>query len=600
MALDTMKGLKRTHYCAQIPLEPCEVTVCGFADRVRDMGNLIFINLRDRTGIVQLAFNDRTEREIFEKAQSVHSEYVLMAKGKVCPRESVNSKLATGAVEIIVSDLRILSKAQTTPFEVTNSDKVNEELKLRYRYLDLRSPKLQSNLIFRHRLAKAAREYFYENDFLEIETPMMMKSTPEGARDYLVPSRVHNGSFYALPQSPQIYKQLLMVSGFDRYVQTARCFRDEDLRADRQPEFTQIDLEMSFTDVDGLIEMGEGFLKHVCKEVLGREIETPLPRYTYAQAMNRFGTDKPDTRFEMEIMDITDVAKRIEFPVFASALESGGSVRAITAKNAASIYTRKEIDKLIEHAKGIGAKGLAYIRYTADGANCSFKKFLANGDLERLLEATGAEQGDLVLIAADKEKIALPVLGALRLIIAKRLDIIPPDKLNFLVITQMPFFEYDEESGSWIAMHHPFTMPLEECLDSLDSDPASVRAQAFDFVLNGVELSSGSMRITDYELQQRMFEALGMSDEEIKAKFGFLVDAYHYGAPPHGGMGFGLDRLAMTLSGADSLRDVVAFPKVQNASELMSECPAEVDASQLDELGICIKEKADLKACEEE
>ena len=592
MKLDSMKGLKRTHYCAEVPDDAKEAVVCGFADRVRDIGHNIFINLRDRTGIVQLAFNDDTDRAVFEKAQQVKSEFVLMAKGTVRPRESENAKLKTGKIEIAVTDLRILAKAETTPFEVTNSDKVNDELKLRYRYLDLRNPRLQKNLIMRHEIAKAAREYFYSNGFLEIETPMMMRSTPEGARDYLVPSRVHKGSFYALPQSPQIYKQLLMVSGYDRYVQIARCFRDEDLRADRQPEFTQIDLEMSFVDVDGLIEMGEGFLKHICKQVLGKDIPTPLPRITFADAMNRYGSDKPDTRFGMEIQNITEAVKGIEFPVFTGAVEAGGSVRAIVAEGAAATYTRKEIDKLTDHAKGIGAKGLAYIRWTADGANCSFKKFLGEDDLDKLLAALGAKEGDLVLIAADKDKIALPVLGALRLIIAKRMDIIPADKLNFLVITEMPFFEYDDESGKWLAMHHPFTMPMEECLDSLDSDPASVRAQAFDFVLNGVELSSGSMRITDFELQQKMFEALGLTDEEIAAKFGFLVDAYRYAAPPHGGMGFGLDRLAMMLCGADSLRDVVAFPKVQNASELMSACPAQVDPEQLAELSIEVSKTA--------
>lgn len=588
MKLDSMKGLHRTHYCAEVPETSQEVVVCGFADRVRDLGHNIFINLRDRTGIVQLAFNDDTDRAVFEKAGQVKSEFVLMAKGEVRPRESENTKLKTGKIEVAVTDLRILSKAETTPFEVTNSDKVNEELKLRYRYLDLRNPRLQKNMIMRHEIAKAAREYFYANGFLEIETPMMMRSTPEGARDYLVPSRVHNGSFYALPQSPQIYKQLLMVSGYDRYVQIARCFRDEDLRADRQPEFTQIDLEMSFVDVDELISTGEGFLKHVCKQVLGMDIPTPLPRLTFADAMECYGSDKPDTRFGMEIRNITEFVKDIDFPVFTGAVENGGSVRAIVAEGAAATYTRKEIDKLTEHAKGIGAKGLAYIRWTADGANCSFKKFMTEEQTSALLEKLGAKEGDLILIAADKDKIALPVLGALRLIIAKRLDMIP-DTMNFLVITEMPFFEYDEESGKWLAMHHPFTMPMEECLDSLDSDPASVRAQAFDFVLNGTELSSGSMRITDFELQQKMFEALGMSDEEIQAKFGFLVDAYRYAAPPHGGMGFGLDRLAMMLCKADSLRDVVAFPKVQNASELMSACPAQVDPEQLDELGIAVK-----------
>ena len=585
---DTMKGLKRTHYCGEVPLTPAEVTVCGFVDRVRDVGNIIFINLRDRTGLVQLAFNDETDREVFAKAQQVKSEYVLMAHGTIRDRDEANPKMKTGKIEVAVDDLRILSKAQTTPFEVTNSDKVNDELKLRYRYLDLRNPRLQKNLIMRHEIAKAAREYFYANDFLEIETPMMMRSTPEGARDYLVPSRVHKGSFYALPQSPQIYKQLLMVSGYDRYVQIARCFRDEDLRADRQPEFTQIDLEMSFTDVDGLIAMGEGFLAHIMKKVLGKEIALPLPRLTFADAMNRYGSDKPDTRFGMEIQNITDAVKGIDFPVFTGAVEAGGSVRAIVAEGAAATYTRKEIDKLTEHAKGIGAKGLAYIRWTNEGANCSFKKFLKDGDLEKLTDALGAKEGDLVLIAADKDKIALPVLGALRLIIAKRLDMIPADKFNFLVITEMPFFEYDDESGKWLAMHHPFTMPMEECLANIDSDPASVRAQAFDFVVNGIELSSGSMRITDYELQQKMFEALGLTDEEIAAKFGFLVDAYRYAAPPHGGMGFGLDRISMILCGADSLRDVVAFPKVQNASELMSACPSVVDAEQLEELGIAV------------
>ena len=586
---DTMKGLKRTHYCGEVPLDGGdEVVVCGFADRVRDVGNIIFINLRDRTGLVQLAFNDETDRDVFATAQQVKSEYVLMAKGVIRDRDQANPNMKTGKVEVAVTDLRILSKAQTTPFEVTNSDKVNDELKLRYRYLDLRNPKLQQNLIKRHEIAKAAREYFYQNGFLEIETPMMMRSTPEGARDYLVPSRVHKGSFYALPQSPQIYKQLLMVSGYDRYVQIARCFRDEDLRADRQPEFTQIDLEMSFVDVDELISMGEGFLAHVCKSVFGKEVALPLPRLTFKDSMERYGSDKPDTRFGMEIQNITDTVKGIEFPVFTGAVEAGGSVRAIVAEGAAATYTRKEIDKLTEQAKGIGAKGLAYIRWTNEGANCSFKKFLADGDLERITTALGAKEGDLVLIAADKDKIALPVLGALRLIVAKRLDMIPQDKLNFVVITEMPFFEYDEESGKWLAMHHPFTMPMEECLKDLDSDPASVRAQAFDFVLNGTELSSGSMRITDFELQQKMFEALGLTEEEIAAKFGFLVDAYRYAAPPHGGMGFGLDRLTMTLCGAESLRDVVAFPKVQNASELMSACPSAVDAEQLEELGISV------------
>ena len=587
MKLDSMKGLKRTNYCSVDYTVGQTVTVMGFADRVRDMGNLIFINLRDRTGLVQLAFNDETDRAVFEKAQQVKSEYVLAAVGTVRERESKNPKLRTGNIEIAVTELRILSAAETTPFEVTNSDKVNDELKLRYRYLDLRNPKLTQNLITRHEIARVTREYFYENGFLEIETPMMMKSTPEGARDYLVPSRVHHGKFYALPQSPQIYKQLLMVAGYDRYIQLARCFRDEDLRADRQPEFTQVDLEMSFVDQEDIQEVIEGYIQRLFKEVMGKDVKLPIERLTFADSMARFGSDKPDTRFGLEIEDITDKVKDIDFVVFKSAIEAGGSVRMINVKNGASTYTRKEIDKLTEHAKGIGAKGLAYIRW-ADEPNCSFKKFLGEGQQEKLLADLGAEKGDLILICADKDKVVLPTLGALRLICGKRLDLIPDDTYNFVWITEMPFFEWDEENETWVAMHHPFTMPMEECLEYLDSDPGSVRAKAWDLVLNGTELSSGSMRITDPALQQKMFEALGMTDEEIEAKFGFLVDAYRYASPPHGGMGIGLDRIAMIICGADSLRDVTAFPKVQNASELMSGCPSVVDEKQLEELSIAI------------
>ena len=585
---DTMKGLKRTHYCGEVPNDEQEVVVCGFADRVRDIGNLLFINLRDRTGLVQLTFNDETDRDIFTKAQTVRAEDVLMVKGDVKKRESVNDKLKTGQIEIHVKDLRVLSRAETTPFEVTNSDKVNEELKLKYRYLDLRNPKLQNNIITRHNIAKVAREYFYENDFIEIETPMFMKSTPEGARDYLVPSRVHPGKFYALPQSPQIYKQLLMISGFDRYIQLARCFRDEDLRADRKPEFTQIDLEMSFVDEEDIRQCVEGFVSRLFKEILGEDITLPLPRLTFADAMNRYGSDKPDTRFGMEIQDISDWAGKTDFVVFKGAVENGGSVRAVVAKNAASVYTRKEIDKLTEHAKGIGAKGLAYVRWVDDAPSCSFNKFMKDGELDEMLSQLGAQKGDVVIIVADKDKVTLPTLGALRLIMGKRLELIDESKHNFLWITEMPFFEYDDESGKWLAMHHPFTMPMEECIEYLESDPAKVRAKAWDLVLNGVELSSGSMRITDCALQEKMFELLGMGKEEIEQKFGFLVDAYKYAAPPHGGMGIGLDRIAMIICGAQSLRDVTAFPKVQNASELMSQCPAEVDQAQLDELHIKI------------
>lgn len=588
--MDTMSGLKRTHYCGDVEGIGNEVVVGGYVQKVRDLGNLIFIDLRDRTGIVQLAFDDATDRDIFKKASSCHSEYVLMAKGVVRERESKNPAIKTGNIEIDVKDLRVLAKAQTPPFEIVDDTNVNEELRLKYRYLDLRRKVLQDNLIMRSKIAKVARDYYYENGFIEIETPMMIKSTPEGARDYLVPSRVHHGKFYALPQSPQMYKQLLMISGFDRYIQLARCFRDEDLRADRQPEFTQIDLEMSFVDVEDILEMNEGFIKRLFKEVLDVDIPLPLPRLTYKEAMERYGSDKPDTRFDMEIVDLSDIVKDCGFGVFTSAIENGGSVRAICAKDAAKTLTRKEIDKLTEYVKGIGAKGLAFIRWVDEEPSCGFAKFLENGELNQILEKTGAEKGDVVLIVADKNKVTLPVLGSLRLKVAKQLDIIP-EGYNFLWITEFPFFEYDEDSNTWIAMHHPFTMPMDECIQYLDTDPGKVIAKAYDLVLNGTELSSGSIRITNSELQEKMFKALGLSDEEIEAKFGFLVEAYKYGAAPHGGMGIGLDRLAMIMTGNDSLRDVTAFPKVQNASELMSGAPNVVDSEQLEELAISIVEK---------
>ncbi len=583
--MDTMQGLKRTNYCGETNGIGKTVVVGGYVQKVRDLGTLIFIDLRDRTGIVQLAFDDGTVREVFEKASSCHAEYVLMAKGTVRERESKNPDLKTGDIEIYVDDLRILAKAQTPPFEIVDNTNVNEELRLKYRYLDLRRKTLQDNLIMRSKIAKTARDYFYENGFIEIETPMMIKSTPEGARDYVVPSRVHHGQFYALPQSPQIYKQLLMIAGYDRYIQLARCFRDEDLRADRQPEFTQIDLEMSFVDVEDILEIGEGFISRLFSEVLNVNIPTPLPRLTYREAMERYGSDKPDTRFGMEIINISDLVTESGFGVFSSAIEAGGSVRAIVAKNAASTLTRKEIDKLTEYVRGIGAKGLAFVRWVEDEPSCGFAKFLAEGELDAILNRVGAEKGDVVLFVADKDRVTLPTLGALRLKVAKQLDIIP-EGYNFLWITEFPFFEYDEDSNSWIAMHHPFTMPMDECIQYLDTDPGKVIAKAYDLVLNGTELSSGSIRINDYELQQKMFEALGLSDEEIESKFGFLVDAYKYGAAPHGGMGIGLDRLAMLMCGAESLRDVTAFPKVQNASELMSGAPGTVDEEQLKELSI--------------
>ena len=583
-----MTGLKRTHYCGDLRISDVdkEVTVCGWVQRCRDLGQLIFIDLRDRTGVVQLAFNDKTDKEIFDKAFACRSEFVLAAKGKVLERSSKNSEIPTGDIEVLVTDLRVLSKAQTPPFEIVDNTETNEELRLKYRYLDLRRRPLLNNLMTRSKIAKTARDYFAENGFVEIETPMMIKSTPEGARDYLVPSRVHNGKFYALPQSPQIYKQLLMVSGFDRYIQLARCFRDEDLRADRQPEFTQIDMELSFVDVEDILEINEGLFKRIFKDVLNKDLKTPFERMTYKEAMENYGSDKPDIRFDMKIQDISDLVKDCGFGVFTGAIENGGSVRAIVAKNAASVYTRKEIDKLTEYAKGIGAKGLAYVRWV-DEPNASFKKFMTEEELNAVYERLQAEKGDVILIVADKNSTVFSTLGALRLKIAKRLDIIP-NEFKFLWIVDFPFFEYDEESGEWLAMHHPFTMPKEECLQYLDTDPSKVTAKAFDLTLNGIELSSGSMRITDPELQQKMFKALKLTDEEIEAKFGFLVEAYKYGAPPHGGMGIGLDRVAMLLCGADSLRDVTAFPKVQNASELMSSCPAPVDKESLDVLGIAI------------
>ncbi len=587
---ESIKGLKRTAYCAEFDMKNVgeEITVFGWVQRQRDLGNLIFIDLRDRSGIIQLSFNDNTDREIFEKAKSARTEWVVAAKGVVAERESKNKEIPTGDIEVMVNDFRIVSKAQTPPFEVEKAFEVGDDTTLKYRYLALRNEKLTKNILMRHKIAKIARDYFYDNDFIEIETPMMIKSTPEGARDYVVPSRIHNGKFYALPQSPQIYKQLTMIAGFDRYIQLARCFRDEDLRADRQPEFTQIDLEMSFVDCDDIMSMAEGFIVKLMRETIGVEIPEKLPRMTFEEAMNNYGSDKPDTRFDMLIQDISDWADKTDFVVFKNAIAEGGAVKAIVAKGGAAAYSRKKIDKLTEHAKGIGAKGLAYIRWADAEPNCSFNKFLKDGELAELISQLGAEQGDAVFIVSDKTRKALTIMGALRLIVAKELGIIPEGKWNYLWITEMPFFELDEDTGEYVAAHHPFTMPLEESIQYLDTDKSKVKAEAFDLVLNGTELSSGSMRITDTKLQTKMFELLGMTQEEIDAKFGFLVDAYYYAAPPHGGMGIGLDRLAMLICGADSLRDVVAFPKVQNASELMSGAPSFVDDAQLDELGLTV------------
>ena len=586
---DLMTGMKRTHYCGEVSAADAgkEVVVGGFTNKQRDKGELVFIDLRDRTGIVQLVFDDTTDRAVMAKAKEARSEYVLMARGVVRMREAPNPEIPTGYVEIYVTELRILARAQTPPFHITDSTDTNEELRLRYRYLDLRRRELQQNIIKRAKITSVAHQFFADEGFIEIDTPMMIKSTPEGARDYVVPSRVHKGTFYALPQSPQMYKQLLMISGFDKYVQFARCFRDEDLRADRQPEFTQIDLEMSFVDMEDILGMGERFVKYLMKNVMDVDIPTPLPRLTYQESMERFGTDKPDIRYGMELTNISDLVADSGFGVFTGAIAAGGSVRGITVKGGASVYSRKEIDKLTGQAKGIGAKGLAFVRCVDEKPSCSFAKFFSEEQLAAILQRLGCERGDVALIVADKDSVTLPVLGALRTTCAKRMDMIP-EGWAYVWIVEFPFFEKDDE-GNWVAMHHPFTMPMDECLPYLDSDPGRVRAKCYDLVLNGVELSSGSMRITDSELQQHMFRSLGLSDEEIEAKFGFLVDAYHYGAPPHGGMGIGLDRLTMLLCGAESLRDVTAFPKVQSASELMSGCPAPIDAAQLKELGILLE-----------
>lgn len=583
--------MKRTCYCGEFTEELIgrTVTACGWVQRMRDLGGLIFIDLRDRTGIIQLQFDENISKAAFDTAFKVRSEYVLEVTGVLQKRGgAVNTNLATGALEISAQEIKILGKSETPPFEIVENSNVNEELRLKYRYLDLRRSDLQKNILLRHKIAKVTRDYFDENGFIEIETPMLIKSTPEGARDYIVPSRVHKGSFYALPQSPQMYKQLSMVAGFDRYMQLARCFRDEDLRADRQPEFTQIDLEMSFVDMEDVLEIGQGYLQRVFKDVLDVDIPLPLPRLTYADSMNRYGTDKPDIRFGMEITDITDAVKDCGFAVFSGAVSGGGSVRAINVKNGAAKLTRKEIDKLTEHAKGIGAKGLAFIRLTDDVVTCSFAKFMTDEQMTRILELTDACTGDVVLIVADvKNSVVLSTLGALRLIAADKVGV---ERTGFapLWITEFPFFDWDEDNKCYVAMHHPFTAPMDECLEYLETDKSKVRAKAYDLVLNGIELSSGSIRITDPELQERMFNMLGMSHEEAEQKFGFLMGAFKYGAPPHGGMGIGLDRLVMQMVGAQSLRDVVAFPKVQNASELMSQCPSEVSDAQLEELGIKI------------
>ena len=589
--MDNLKNFRRTNYCGELRLSDAGKTVslCGWVQRQRDLGGLIFVDLRDRTGLVQLSFDDSTAKDIFEKASTLRSEYVVAATGLVRERESKTNKIATGDIEVYVTQLRLLAKADTPPFEIVENSKANDMLRLKYRYLDLRRPDMQHAIATRHKVTKVARDYFDEQGFLEIETPMLTKSTPEGARDYLVPSRVHPGKFYALPQSPQQYKQLLMLSGFDRYMQIARCFRDEDLRADRQPEFTQIDLEMSFVNEDDVMEIQEGFLKRVFKEVLDVDVQTPFLRMPWREAMDRFGSDKPDTRFGLEIQDVTEVFRGTEFKPFAAVLEAGGTIRAINAKGLADKLSRKNIDKLGEVAKTYGAKGLAYSRLTADGTSSSFEKFLTDAEKAALYAALNAETGDVLLLVSDTDWVkACTALGQVRLDIARKHGLIDPDKFNFLWVVDFPLFEYSEQEGRWMAMHHPFTLPKAEDLDKVESDPGACHAVAYDIVLNGVEMGGGSMRINDPALQDRMFHALGFTEEKARESFGFLMDAYKFGAPPHGGMAYGLDRMVMLMLKKDSIRDVIAFPKVQNAGEPMSGAPDVVDEQQLKDLSIAL------------
>lgn len=584
-----MTGLKRSCYCGEPRLSDAgkTLTLCGWVQRQRDLGQLIFIDLRDRSGIMQLAFDEDTDREVFKKAFACRSEFVLAATGVVRERTSKNAELPTGDVELAVSELRILSKSETPPFAIEENSKVSNETRLKYRYLDLRRPDMQRILTARHRIVKAAHEYFDDNGFLEIETPDLIKSTPEGARDYLVPSRIFHGKFFALPQSPQLYKQLLMVSGFDRYMQVARCFRDEDLRADRQPEFTQIDFEMSFVNQEDVMAIGEGFIKKAYKDLLNIEIPTPLRRMTWQEGMDRFGSDKPDLRFEMELHDVSDCVKNTEFKVFRGALAEG-SVRGINLKGKANDLSRKEIDKLGEWIKSYGAKGLAWTRL-AEKETSSYEKFLAPEEVQAIRTALDAEPGDvLFLVASDENSVVYASLGALRCELARRFDLIDKSNPSLLWITDFPMFEYSKEEGRWMAMHHPFTMPNPEDLDQLESDPGSVRSIAYDMVINGYEAGGGSIRIHDTELQQRMLEALGFKPEDAERRFGFLLNALKYGAPPHGGMAWGLERLVMVLLGIDDMRDTVAFPKVASSADLMSNAPDIVDDKQLNELKIAV------------
>ena len=589
---ESMKGLKRSHRCTEVTKAEIgsTVTLMGWVQKSRNKGGIVFVDLRDRSGIMQIIFeNGDIDEQGFEKAGRLRSEFVIAVKGRVEARSgAVNPNLPTGEIEVRATELRILSEAETPPFPIEENSKTRDEVRLKYRYLDLRRPDLQRNMMLRSQVSTLVRQFLANEGFLEIETPTLIKSTPEGARDYLVPSRVHPGSFYALPQSPQIFKQLLMCSGYDRYFQIARCYRDEDLRADRQPEFTQIDMELSFVDVEDVLDVNERMLAFLFKEVLGIEVQLPIERMTWIDAMNRFGSDKPDLRFGMELTDVSEVVKDCEFAVFKGALENGGSVRGINAKGQGAM-PRKKIDKLVEFAKGYGAKGLAYIAIGEDGTvKSSFAKFMKEEEMQALIQAMKGENGDLLLFAADKTKLVWDVLGALRLELAKQMDLLDKNEYRFVWITEFPLLEWSEEDERFTAMHHPFTMPMEEDLQYIDTEPGRVRAKAYDIVLNGNEIGGGSVRIFQDDIQEKMFETLGFTKEEAQKQFGFLLDAFKYGVPPHAGLAYGLDRLVMLMAKVDSIRDVIAFPKVKDASCLMSEAPDIVDEKQLEELGIAI------------
>jgi len=600
---ESMQGLKRSHRCAELSKANIgeTVTVMGWVQKNRNKGGIVFVDLRDRSGLLQLIFeNGSVSEEDFEKAGKLRSEFVIAAVGTVEARSgAVNENLATGEIEIRVKELRILSESETPPFPIEENSKTKEELRLKYRVLDLRRPDLQRNLMMRSKAATLTRQFLAEEGFLEIETPMLIKSTPEGARDYLVPSRVHPGNFYALPQSPQIFKQLLMCAGYDRYFQIVKCFRDEDLRADRQPEFTQIDMELSFVDVDDVIDVNERLLAKMFKEILGIEVSLPIQRMTWQEAMDRFGSDKPDIRFGMELTDVSEVVKDCEFVVFKNALENGGSVRGINAKGQGAM-PRKKIDKLVDLAKDFGAKGLAYVAIQEDGTiKSSFAKFMSEEEMAALVKAMDGENGDLLLFAADKNQVVWDVLGNLRLEIARQLELLDKNEYKFLWITEFPLLEWNEEAGRYTAMHHPFTMPMEEDLHLIDTDPGKVRAKAYDIVLNGTEIGGGSVRIFNQEIQSKMFEVLGFTKEQAQEQFGFLLNAFKYGVPPHAGLAYGLDRLVMLMAKEDSIRDVIAFPKVKDASDLMTEAPSGVDLKQLEELCLAITEKEEKETVEE-